>query len=159
MGQDGRLPKSWIPLDNQSTVDVFYNADLPTDIRKGTSNMDIHCNAGVTSTDMIGELQGYGTVWYHPDGITNILSLSRVKEYGYRMTYDSQGGNHFTVEKSDGSTCVVNESKRGLYFLDTNGAIEHKTLMINTVSNNRSNYTNRAYLKAVQARKIQQIIG
>ena len=35
MGQDGRLPKSWILLDNQSTVDVFYNAGLLTGIRKG----------------------------------------------------------------------------------------------------------------------------
>jgi hypothetical protein len=46
MGQDGRLPKTWILLDNQSRVGVFYNADLPTDIRKGTGHMDIHCNAG-----------------------------------------------------------------------------------------------------------------
>ena len=76
--------------------------------------MDIHCNAGVASTDMIGELHGYGTVWYHPDGIANILSLSRVKEQGYRVTYDSQGGNHFTVAKTDGSTRVFNESNRGL---------------------------------------------
>jgi hypothetical protein len=121
--------------------------------------MDIHCNAGLASTDMIGELQGYGTVWYYPDGIANILSLSRVKEQGYRVTYDSQGGNHFTVMKSDGSTCVFNESKHGLYFHDTEMAIEHETLMINTVADNRSNFTNCAYLRALQARKIQQIVG
>ena len=60
------------------------------------------------------------------------------------MTYNSQGGNHFTVMKSDGSTRVFNESKRGLYFLDTEMAIEIETLMINTVADNRSNYTNRA---------------
>ena len=24
MGEDGRLPRSWILLNNQSTVDVFY---------------------------------------------------------------------------------------------------------------------------------------
>jgi hypothetical protein len=38
--------------------------------------MDIYCNAGVTSTNLIVDLAGYGPVWYHPNGIANILSLS-----------------------------------------------------------------------------------
>jgi hypothetical protein len=48
--QEGRVPKSWILLDNQSTVDVFHNASLLVNIRPGTGYMGIHCNAGVTST-------------------------------------------------------------------------------------------------------------
>ena len=74
VGEDGKLPKSWILLDNQSTVNVFYNAGLLRNIREGEAHMDIHCNAGVTSTNMVGDLPGYGTVWYHPKGIANILS-------------------------------------------------------------------------------------
>jgi len=85
-GTKGRVPKTWILLDNQSTVDVFHNAALLTNIRKNKTYMDIHCNAGVTSTNMIGELSGYGTVWYQPKGIANILSLARVKKLGYRVT-------------------------------------------------------------------------
>jgi hypothetical protein len=34
IGQDGKLPKTWILLDNQSTVDVFCNGNLLTDIRE-----------------------------------------------------------------------------------------------------------------------------
>ena len=75
LDESGKIPKSWILLGNQSTVDVFYNANLLRNIRKGKKPMDIHCNAGVTSTNLAGDLPGYGTVWYHPNGIANILFL------------------------------------------------------------------------------------
>ncbi|KAI2508167.1 hypothetical protein MHU86_6218 [Fragilaria crotonensis] len=91
MGEDGRLPSAWILLDNQSMGgDLFYNAELLTKIRTGTGSMDIHCNARTASTNQIGELSVYGTGWYCPNDIANILSLSRVnKEQGYRASYKS----------------------------------------------------------------------
>ena len=158
--ENGRLPKTWILLDNQSTVDVFHNRDLLTNIRIGQATMDIHCNAGVASTNQVGDLPGYGTVWYHPEGIANILSLSRVKEHGYHVTYDSQDGNRFVVHKPDGTLRIFNESTRGLYFMDTNNStVQSGNVMINTVADNRSSYTNRAYSRAILARKIQRTIG
>jgi hypothetical protein len=60
------LPKSWILLDNQSTVDVFCNRRLLTNVREINKIMNIRCNAGVTRTNMLGELNGYGTMWYNP---------------------------------------------------------------------------------------------
>ena len=101
-----------------------------------------------------------------------------MKEQGYRVTYDSEGGNHFKLVKSDGTFRTFTESKRGLYYLDTmkpevigndsgTGEMGSETegedasgvAMINTVAGNRSKYTNRAYLRAVLARKIQHMIG
>ena len=188
IGSDGCVPKSWILLDNQSTVDVFYNPDLLTDIREVEESMSIHCNSGVTTTNWVGELSGYGTVWFHPNGIANILSLARVKEQGYRVTYDSIAGNRFVIHKSDGTTRIFNESTRGLYYLDVKDHIEKieeddhdnesdgqdiedddaeekagneeegVTLVI-TVADNRTKYTNRAYSRAALARKIQKMIG
>ena len=160
IGNDGKLPKSWILFDNQSTVDVFCNSDLLTNIRETNESMKIHCNAGVATTNLVGDLAGYGTVWLHTDGIANILSLSRVKEHGYRVTYDSDGGNKFIVNKSDGTVRVFNESGRGLYYLDTNETSKNVSVaMVNTVANNKENYTNRAYGRAVLARNIQKLIG
>ena len=77
----GRLPPEWILLDNQSTVDVLTNRRLLKNIRRSNKNMFIHCTTGVAKTNLIGDLPGYGTVWYHPDGIANILSLSKVTRF------------------------------------------------------------------------------
>jgi hypothetical protein len=155
IGKDGKLPKTWILLDNQSTVDVFHNAKLLTNIRKSRASMTIHCNAGTTKTNLIGDLAGYGTVWYHPTGIANILSLSRVKK-NHRITYDSEAGNQFTVHKKDGSARVFKESDTGLYYMD---AAQPGLLLVNTVADNKAKYTNRDYSQAVLARKIQKMIG
>ena len=88
----GRLPPEWILLDNQSTVDVFTNRRLLKNIRRSKKDTFIHCTAGVAKTNLIRDLPGYGTVWYHPNRIANILSLSKVKEK-YRVTFDSDINN------------------------------------------------------------------
>jgi hypothetical protein len=63
----GAVPKAWILLNNQSTVNVFYNKELLGNVQRSDTHMDIHNNAGITSTE----------VWYHPNGIANILSLTK----------------------------------------------------------------------------------
>eukprot|EP00978_Attheya_sp_CCMP212_P010677 scaffold25993_cov57-Attheya_sp.AAC.1 len=80
--------------------------------------MDIHCNAGVTSTNLVGDLAGYGMIWYHPNGIANILSLKRmIKDRGLRMTFDSHDGNKFVVHKPGGDNRTFQSSPRGLYYI------------------------------------------
>jgi hypothetical protein len=141
------VPKDWILLDNQSTVDVFYNKKLLRNVRKSDTCMDIHCNAGVTSTNMVGDLPEYGEVWYNPNGIANILSLARVKEK-HCVAFDSAGGNKFVVHKTDGTTRCFQESRPGLYFMNTTTT---STALVNTVDNNKTRYTNRDYSRALLA--------
>ena len=96
-----KLPSNWILLDNQSTVDVFCNQNLLKNMRKVKGTMHIHCNSGTTSTSMMGDLPGYGNMWYSPNGIANTLSLVCVKKK-YRVTFDSELNNAFIVHKKDG---------------------------------------------------------
>jgi Reverse transcriptase (RNA-dependent DNA polymerase) len=163
---DGKLPRDWILLDNQSTVDVFCNKKLLSNIREHSKSMDIHCNAGVSTTNLIGELRGYGTVWYNPTGIANILSLAKAQERGYRVTFDTEKGNAFHLTKHDGNVRVFKQSPKGLYYLDTNEAHDevedtghYDVNLVNTVEDNRIKYSDRDYSKAVLARKVQKIIG
>jgi hypothetical protein len=59
-------------------------------------------------------------VWYHPNGIANILSLAKMQESGYHIEYDSKDGNEFIIFKPDGSMRrVFKQSDRGLYFMDS----------------------------------------
>jgi hypothetical protein len=116
--QHGKIPASWILLDNQSTVNVFSNKLLLKNIRTTNRVMNILCNAGVSQTNMIGDLPGYGgEVWYNPKGIANILSLSNVKKH-HRVTYDSNAEKSFIVHKKVGNQRRFKQSNKGLFYLD-----------------------------------------
>jgi hypothetical protein len=150
------VPRNWILLDNRSTVDVFCNSALQEDIHEAATYMTIHCNAGRTSTNLKGTLPGYGYVWFHPEGIANVLSLSRVRDAGYCITYDSTGTNEFIIHKPNGDCRVFKESPTRLFYSDTT---DTGILLINTVAENREHYTDRDYQRAKLARQIQQTIG
>jgi len=81
------IPSTWVLLDSQSTMDVFYNPQLVRNIWYGEHQMNIHCMAGVTTTDLVIDLPGYGTVWFHPNGIaTSCHSLEWRKNAESPMT-------------------------------------------------------------------------
>ena len=54
----------------------IFNATLLEIIRELDSSLDMHCNAGVATVNKISNFPGYGVIWYHAGGITNILSLA-----------------------------------------------------------------------------------
>ena len=73
---NGPVPKSLLILDSQAIIVVISNGELLTNIHSIQTTLHIRCNAGVKTTNMHGNLSGYGSVWYFPAGIANILSLS-----------------------------------------------------------------------------------
>ena len=63
------------------------------------------------------DIPGFGPVWFHKNGISNILLFSKIKKQ-YRVTYVSNGSNTLEVHKGD---CVVRsfvKSDRGIFYLD-----------------------------------------
>ena len=151
------IPITWILLDSQSTIDVFSNADLLSNIHPINTTMHIKCNAGTKSTNLRGFLSGYGWVWFFPAGIANILSLSRVKEK-FRVTYDSATDNAFLVHK-EGRVLKFQEATRRLYFFDTATKDDESTMLVTTVDDNMSKFSSYDVSRARLARTIQIRIG
>ena len=105
------------------------------------------------TTQMRGHLSGYGWVWYYPEGIANILSLSRVKER-FRVTFDSAMDNSFHVHKDDGRILKFKEATRRLYYFDTAERDEEAHMLITTVEDNKNKLSAFDYSQAKRARAL-----
>jgi hypothetical protein len=92
---------------------MFQHKELLSNIHEVSGHMEIHCNPGGATTNMVGDLAGYGTVWYHLLSISNILSLAHVRDKGYQVTYDNEK-HVFNIHKHDQRTQIFHQSPRGL---------------------------------------------
>jgi Zinc knuckle len=145
---DRWLPATWILLDNQSTVNIFYNRKLLRDVCETNRYMCVQCNAGWMVTNMIGHLPGYlGEVWYNPDGIANILLMGDAEKH-FRIRYDSGAEKAFLVKKPNGTVKRFVKNPGGLYYLDIAAepiTAENETTLVMTVADKQSKYTVRGY--------------
>jgi len=93
---------------------VFCNARPLSNVRDAKRQLVLHFNAGTTIVTKKGYLKGYGTIWFHPEGIANLLSLSNVSNK-YRVMYDSGNKEEqgLVVRKEEGSKRVFRPSKKG----------------------------------------------
>ena len=68
------VPLTWLLLDIKSTVDLIANPRMLLNIRTVRSKeaICVHCNSGVKVVDRIGDLPGYGTVWYERTGTVHV---------------------------------------------------------------------------------------
>ena len=113
------IDENWCLLGNQSTYNAFINGKYLSNIRDATDGqyLHVHCNAGVTHTNKIGDLPVYyDPVWYNPKVISNILSLGLVQK-NYPVTYNSRDGNEFVIHSLQQPTFKM--TKSGLFYHDT----------------------------------------
>jgi hypothetical protein len=155
-----QIPRSWVLLDNQSTVHLFNNSEILDDIHEGENWMSVASNGGYTVTNKKGTFPIYGEVWYDPKAITNILSLKAVQEQ-YHVHYDSGAGNKFVVDLGSHGIMEFKQSPEGLYYYDVGctSPEENGMVLVNTVASNKTKYSNDDYVRALKARKIQVLIG
>lgn len=146
--------KQWILLDNQSKTDIFCNSNYLTNIYDTDEQMTVHTNGGSLSTTQKGTFDGYGEVWYHPDAMSNILSVKNVKKQ-FRITYDSEGKDRFTVHK-DNRQIHFDCSNNGLYFHDFNN---RNITLVNTIEEKKEGFSKRQVEQAKLAKKLYHTMG
>ena len=152
------LPKSWVLLDSQSTVSVFCNRSLLMNIRPSANAMTVHTNGGSQTSHLVGDVPNFGTVWFNPDSIANILSLAAVRRV-CRVTMDSAGDASFLVHRTDKPPLVFHEVNSGLYVHDTAAPSAVPLTFVSTVSANAASFSPREVEGAQQARRLYRLLG
>ena len=153
------IDPSWILLDSQSTISVFRNPDMLTDIRPSTHTMRAMTNGGHQDSNMVGNFPNLGQVWYNPNSIANILSLSDVRKV-CRVTMDTEVGATLDVHRLDGSIMPFVEHPSGLYVYNpnSNDTISAYTLL-STVADQKRLFSRREIEAADEARALYRKIG
>ena len=85
---------------------------------------------------MVDMLRNFGTVWYSPSSLANVLSLAPVR-LRYRVTIDTGVEPAFLVHKDDGTILKFSEYHNVLYLHDTTDA-SMKVRLIQIVDGNES---------------------
>ena len=75
-------------------VELISNKKMLLNIRKvrGEEAIRVYYNCGVKIVDRVGDLTGYGNIWYKPTGIANILLMSMATKK-FRVVLDSKSRN------------------------------------------------------------------
>jgi hypothetical protein len=164
----GFVDPYWILLDTQSTVNLFNNRHLLSNIRMSSGPpLRCYCNGGYQDSTLVGTLDGYGDVWFNPNSLANILSMAHVSQH-FRVTFDTAIEQAIFVWRTDGSKIKFIRSPKGLYFHDVRWGAKQPmgptapvtaTVLVQTVEENKGNFTPEDIKKADIAKRVYDMVG
>jgi hypothetical protein len=109
------IPDHYVILSISATVSIFCNPNMLTDIHDVDTPLSLETNGGGRLiVYQKGTIPNFGEVWYHPDSIANILSLTEVGRVRH-VTMDTAKQNAFLVHKADGGVTIFAAHSSGLY--------------------------------------------
>jgi hypothetical protein len=121
-----QIDPMWILCDSESTVDIFKNGKMLTDIGKTRNPIRIKgIDGNIIEVKEEGTLLGYGRVYYHPQVAANMMSFFNMAKRFQSVTYNNRDTDAFRVMRDDRSVMEFVPSKEGLYYYDYNVSIEH----------------------------------
>ena len=158
-----QIDPTWILLDSQSTISVFNNASMLSNIRPSNHTLRALTNGGFQDSTQVGDFSNLGEVWYNPDSIANILSLSDVRKI-CRVTLDTSTEPALCVHRLDGTVMKFLEHDSGLYVYEsadrksTNANVTAYT-MVSTVADQKRMFSRRQIAAADVARDLYRKLG
>jgi hypothetical protein len=134
-----------------------------SNIRTSPQPICVRTNGGHQISTLIGDITNLGIVWYNPQSIANILSVSEVRKVCC-VTMDTQTEPSICIHKTNGKQMVFREHSDGLYYYDTvahQGAPESTppTILYQSVEENKKIVTKREIEAADVARDLYRKIG
>ena len=153
-----------ILLDTGSTVSVFRDTKMLTDVAEAGKTMRALTNGGHQDSTRKGILPGFFPVWVNEQSRLNILSWRDVREK-FRITADTAEGNKITVHLGGGKKMVFEEVESGLYLYRMNGKNNHSKKRVSSysfltlVETNKSLYTSRQIKLADEAKRLYEHLG
>ena len=80
----------WILLDTCSSINLFCNRSFVHNVHQVNTTLSLATNAGMMMTNLKAELPSYGTVWFAPQAMTNMLSFGNIaKQYPIRYLQEA----------------------------------------------------------------------
>jgi uncharacterized protein (DUF2164 family) len=115
----------WKLCDIKSTIEIFKNKDLITNIRKSENPIKLKGIEGNTiMVDHEGDLLGYGSVYYNSQVSANILSFFNMAKKFKSLVYNNNKTDAVVVTWDGGTTFEFVPSKEGLYYYDFMNSIK-----------------------------------
>jgi hypothetical protein len=153
--------KNDVHLDTQSSVNVFCNPDLLSNIRESDTWVHIfgvNKEGAPLKTNLIGDFAWFGPVSYCPGAMTNILSFFEVSDMSKNVWFDKKG-NAIKVELKNGEVIPFKVSgKHYVHRVDDN-SMKVETAMIDTVEHNKLKFTKREIEMAKEAADLYEVLG
>ena len=129
------INKNWVLLDTQSNCDIFMNPRLLCDIRPSpTGSLILKSNGGEMEASEVGNIPGYGKVWYNSDSMANILSFANVRKK-CKISFETGPDDPsptIVVHRSTGKPMLFKEHALGLYVHDTTEKSSKSSLNLNS---------------------------
>ena len=151
-------------LDSGSTVNTFKDRELLTNVRETKKGIDVLTNGGPAKYTLTGLFEDSIRVWFHPQGLANIMSMKSLTDIS-RVTFDSSDGNAFVASFDIGRVWRFQEMPNGLYCYDlvstnkfTNNEVRDYCL-ITTVDKNEKKFHRREVAAAKLAGKLHRLLG
>ena len=161
--EDATLAENEVLLDNQAQASVVHNIELLKNIKKAKNQLAIF---GISSdgkpmkTNVVGELNEFENVYYHPKAAANVLSMGEIEE-NHDVEYVKEKREYAVTIKNSRRVYLFKKRNRLYTRLFQSPAQEDssKVFSVITVDENEKRFPKELVRRAREARRLSACLG